>query len=239
MNLVKNGKVPASLTDYSANLSVLGVFRIVEDSITEFMGELKIDGLTAKRLYGAIWVFAKTKIKFLKNIEWNNEYNVTCFISKISNVTINIDVAIKNAGGELCFYSRTELCALDLQTGRIRRVSTVGVNESITTETPLTEIEFSKIEAENLPEADRVKVKFTNIDYAVHTNNVEYIRFMFDTYRYSEMRNFRAREIEVLYQNQSFENDVLTVCKSTSCGKDVFEIRKEDKTIVKCELLHD
>lgn len=237
MKLIKRQKVAASLTDFKANLSVLGVFQIVEDSITEFMGDLKIDGLTAKRVYNAVWVFAKTKIKFIKNIVWNNEYTVTCFISKISNVTINIDVAIKNISDELCFYSRTELCALDMETGRIRRVSTVGVDDSIKTEAPLTDISFAKIDSENAPAVEQVKVRYTNIDYAVHTNNKEYVRFILNTYSVAEMEKSRISELEIVYINQSFENEELTVHKSCCGDKDVFVIQKEDKVIVKSEIV--
>ncbi len=239
MELIKRQKVAASLTDFNANLSVLGTFQIVEDALTEFMGELKIDGLTAKRVYNAVWVFAKTKIKFLKTIAWNNEYTVTCFISKISNVTINIDVGIKNSSGELCAYSRTELCTLDLETGKIRKVSTVGVDDGIRAETPLTDISFAKIDAENLTVAEKVCVGYTNIDYAVHTNNKEYVRFILNTYSLREMALRPIRELEIVYANQSFETDLLTVLKGCRDDKDVFVIQKDDKIIVKCEILRD
>jgi len=239
MNLMKQGKVSSSLTDFQPNISVFGAYRIMEDAITDFMGDLKIDGLTAKREYNAIWVFAKTRIKFFKKVAWGSEYTVTCFLSKISNVTIDIDVGIKDTAGELCIYSRTELCALDLGTGRIRRVSTVGVGESWRAETPLTDITFTKIEAENLPEVDRVMVKYSDIDYAVHTNNKQYVRFILDTYTVREMGNFSIREMEMVYVNQSHEGDSLTVHKGNCDGKDLFVIKKGDQIIAKSEILRD
>ncbi len=239
MKFIKHQKVAASLTDFNANLSVLGVFRIVEDALTEFMGELKIDGLTAKRVYNAVWVFAKTRIKFLKNIEWNDEYTLTCFFSRISNATVDIDVAIKNSADELCAYSRTELCALDLETGRIRKVSTVGVDDKMQAEAPLTDISFTKVDAENLPVAKQVKIGYPNIDYAVHTNNKEYVRFMLSTYSVSEMGSHPIREMQVMYVNQSYEGDVLTVRKGSYGVRDIFVIEKEDKIIVKSEILRD
>ncbi len=236
MKFIKHQKVTASLTDFSGNLSVFGAFQIVEDAITEFMGELKIDGPTAKKLYNAVWVYAKTKIKFLKDIVWNNECIVTCFISKISNVAINMDVGIQNAAGALCVYSRTELCALDAETGRIRKVSTVGVDDGFQTYEPICELTFTKIEAENLPVAEQIKVGFTNIDYVVHTNNKEYVRFMLNTYSVGEMAKSPIREMEVVFANQSYEGDVLTLHKGCCCDKDVFVIQKEDKVIVKCAI---
>ncbi len=237
MELIKRQKVSASFTDFKANLSVLGAFRIVEDAITEFMGDLKIDGLTAKREYNAIWVFAKTKIKFPKNIAWGDDCTVTCFLSKISNVTIYIDVALKNMQGELCVYSRTELCALDLGTGKIRKVPTVGVNDQMKTQAPLIEMSFTKIDAENLPVAGKVKVGFTSLDYAVHTNNKEYVRFMMDTYSASEMKNCHISEMEIVYVNQSYESDELIVRRISDGNRDVFAIEKDGKIITKSEVL--
>lgn len=236
MKLIERRKVAASLTDFNANLSVLGTLRVVEDAITEFMGDLKIDGLTAKREYNAVWVFAKTRIKFLKSIAWNQEYAVTCFISKISNVTIYIDVSIKNTDDELCAYSRTELCPLDLATGRIRKVSTVGVDDKISAEAPLCDILFTKIDTEGLTAVEQVKVKFTGIDFVGHTNNKEYARFILDTYSVSELANSPIREMEIVYSNQSYEGDDLTVLKCSHDNKDIFAIRKDDKVIAKSEI---
>lgn len=230
-------KVSASFTDFKTNLSVIGAFRIIEDAITEFMGDLKIDGLTAKREYNAVWVFAKTKVEFLKNIEWGDDCAVTCFISKISNVTIYIDVALKNTQGELCVYSRTELCALDTSTGRIRKVSTVGVTDQMKAEAPLIDMAFNKIDAENLPAVGKVKVGFTSLDYIVHTNNKEYVRFIMDAYSYNEMKNCRVREMEIIYVNQSYETDELTVHRGSEGEKDIFAIEKDGKIIAKSSIL--
>lgn len=239
MKLVKNQNISASLTDFSGELSIFGALRIMEDAITEFMGDLKIDGLTSKRLYNAVWVFTKTKMKFLKSITWDKDYTVSCFFSKIANATMNIDVAIKNAEGNLCVYSRTEICALDATTGRIRKVSTVGVDESITTEPSLCEILFTKIDAEDPPVKEQVKIGYTNIDFVGHTNNLEYVRFMLNTYSVKEIAERPIREMQIVYMNQSFEGDTLTLHKGNFDGKDIFVIKKDDKNVVKSEILRD
>ena len=50
-------------------LSILGTFQVVEDAITDLMGELKIDGVTAKEKYNAFWVFTKNRVKIFKKME--------------------------------------------------------------------------------------------------------------------------------------------------------------------------
>ncbi len=233
-NWSKCGKVAASLTDYAANLSVVGALKIVEDSITEFMGDLHIDGLTAKREYNAVWVFSKTKTAFLKSLAWNDEYTVTCFFSKIANATLNIDVGILH-GESLCVYARTEICALDLTTGRIRKTSSVGVGDFFT-RTPLVELSFTEPHDADLPVAEKVKVRFTDIDYAAHTNNIQYVGYMLNTYSVRQMEARPVRELEIAYQNQSYEGDELHICKGSLGDTDAFILQKGDKTIVKCKI---
>ena len=225
------------MTDPLANLSVIGCFQIAEETVTELMGKLKIDGITVKKAYNAVWVFAKSKLKVISNIAWNEQYTVVGFISRVTRVSMDIDVEIKNESDELCAYLRVELCALDLQSGKIRRVSTVGVDDSIPTETPETNLSFSKFDAENLPETAQVKINYTNIDFAGHTNNKEYIRFILNTYSVRELEERPIKEMDIVYINQTYENDVLTVQKINGKDRDIIAIQKDGNHIVKSEIV--
>ncbi len=237
MKLIKHSKVNSVNTDPRANLSVTGIFEIVEQAVTELMGELKIDGIISKREYNAVWIFAKSRIKLLKDIAWNEEYSVVSFISKISHAAMYIDVGIKNKSDELCAYSRVEVCALDMDTGKLRKVSTVGVDDSIETETPIADISFSKYDINDLSDIENVRIRYTCIDYAGHTNNKEYIRFMLNTYSVRELESRPIREMEVVFLNQSYENDILTVRKKCCADKDILVLQKDDKVIVKGEII--
>ncbi len=237
MQLIKNQKVGSAIADSTANLSVLGIFQLAEEAITELMGDLRIDDVTAKREYNAVWVFARNRTEIYKNIAWNADCSVACFVSKIARLSVCMDVGIKNEAGEICAYSRVEMCALDLESGRIRKVATVGVDEGTVPDMPWVDISFARYDAEGLPEAERVKVRYTNIDFAGHTNNKEYIRFMLNTYSVRELEARPIRAMDVAYIGQSFENDILTVRKGSFQDKDIFAVQKDDKTIVKCEVL--
>ncbi len=221
MKLIKKKKVGASITDSMANLSVIGMFQTVEDAVTELLGELKADNMTMKKEYNTVWVFTRNRIKILKNIAWNEDFYTACFISSITRATVNVDIAIKNQSEELCVYSRVELCALDLQTERIKRISAVGIADRIMQEKPETDIAFTRFDRGELPEYGQVQVKYTNIDFSRHTNNIEYIRFMLNTYSVRELETRPVKEMEILYTNQSFEGDVLTLRRSSLDGKDV------------------
>ena len=130
-----------------------------------------------------------------------------------------------------------ELCALDLQSGKIRRVSTVGVDDSIQAETPETNLSFSKLNAENLPETAQVKINYTNIDFAGHTNNKEYIRFILNTYSVRELEERPIKEMDIVYIKQTYENDVLTVQKDSDKDRDIIAIKKDGDYVVKSEIV--
>ncbi|MCQ4023348.1 MULTISPECIES: acyl-ACP thioesterase domain-containing protein [unclassified Ruminococcus] len=237
MILTKNEKVKSDMTDAFVHLSPVGFFQIAEETLTELMGELKIDGVTAKEKYNAIWVFSKSKLRIYKNIKWNEQYTSIGFISKITPVTIHIDVEVRNGTSELCGYLRVELCALDLQSGKIRKVSTVGVNDCIQSESSQTDLRFSKFDTDNLHETEQLKVRYTSIDYAGHTNNKEYIKFVLNTYSVNELKARPIKEMDIIYINQTFENDILTIFKGFDKGRDIFAIKKDDKYVIKCEVV--
>lgn len=95
--------------------------------VTELLGRLKADNITMKNMDNAIWVFVKNRIRILKNIAWNEDFHTVCFIFSITRATVDIDIAIKNRLEVLCVYSRVELCALDLQSGRMQRITEIGI----------------------------------------------------------------------------------------------------------------
>lgn len=234
----KSGFVSSDMIDAGTNLSVIGAFHLAENGVTELMSELKIDGITAKKLYDAFWVFTKNRIKFLKPIPWGERFTVESFITSYSLVKLYIETAIKDSHGEIAAYSKAELCALDLQTGKIRKTSTVGMDDGFVKETPLIELNFTKFTDGDLKQVDSVKVRSTNIDFSRHTNNVEYLRFLLNAYSVDELLKNPVKEIEVNYVNQSYENDELQIYKSANGNQDILTVKKADTTIIKCEILH-
>lgn len=237
MKLIKAQRVHASATDPLANLSVIGIFQTVEDAVTELFGKLGIDNIVMKEASSAIWVFTKSRVKRLKDIAWNEDFETSCFISAFSGAAARVDVAMRDVSGELCAYSRVELRALDLETGKIRKLSTLNVDDKIHVESPEADIEFTRFAADELCEIGQVRVKYTCIDLSRHTNNIEYVRFMLDTYSVRELETAPIKEMEAAYANQSFENDLLTIQKCKTDGKDIFVLRKGDTVIVRSEII--
>ena len=236
MIFTKQQTVSSNYIGADAKLSALGVFQLVENAITEGMAAQHIDGMTIRRLYNAFWVFSKNKVKILSEVQWGDTITIESYVSAIALAKLDVDTAIKNAAGQIVAYSRCEMCPLDVETGRIRRTATVGVDEKIVAE-PAKVIAFDKLDCDNLPVVEQVSVRSTNIDFSRHANNVEYLRFIFNTYSVEELLSRPIKELEVNYVSQSYENDVLTVHKSTTGDCDLFEITKSSQPVIKCKLV--
>lgn len=239
LKLIKQKSVTSSISDADANLSVLGVFQLVQDAVTEMLGNANLDGPTLRKEYNAIWLFTRNRTKLFKSVPWGvNAITVTAFVSSIARATLCVDTCIKDTDGEICAYSRIEMCALDLSTMRIRRIDTVGITADVQAEQPEMDVAFTTFDLSPTTQIDSMRIGSTNIDISQHTNNVEYIRFILNTYTVKQLRDNPIREMEIRYINQSYENDVLTVFKQNGGNhKDMFLIKCADKDTVKCEVL--
>ena len=82
-----------------------------------------------------------------------------------------------------------------------------------------------------------MKIKYTNIDFAGHTNNKEYIRFMLNTYSVRELEERPIKEMDIVYVNHPYENDILTVQKESGKDRDIIAIQKDGNYIVKSEIV--
>jgi acyl-ACP thioesterase len=234
MKLVKKCAVPASLCDAEVKLSLTGAFTTVEDLVTEMMGKLHIDGVTCMREYGGMWVFVRNRIEMPQQIKWMEEYTAKCAISSFSRVRLYIDTILEKTDGSVALASRLELCAVDLETGKIRKADTVGVGENTPPEGALAEVPYTKEKFVRGEHLDTVRVRSTDIDYASHTNNISYVGFIMDQYSAAHHVEHPVSSIEVQYVNQTHEGDLLELYRCESQTADAYTIEMDGKTVMNC-----
>lgn len=246
MKLIKKDRLPASYCGADVKLSVMGAFRIVEDMVTELMGDLEIDGVTCMKKYGAMWVFVRNRIEIPQRIGWMEEYTVTSYISSFSRAKLYIDTVMTRQDGSVVLVSRLELCAVDLETGKIRKAETVGVGENTPPEEEARKIAYSRIKPLRTAGSeegllDEVTVRATDIDYCYHTNNISYVRYIMNQYDTADLTVSPVSAIEIQYAAQTHEGDLL---KIYSCGMpddhakdtDAFAVELDGRTVVTCQI---
>ena len=233
MRLVKKDRLAASSCGADVKLSVEGAFRIVEDMVTELMGDQHIDGVTCMREYGAMWVFVRNRIEMPQPLAWMDEYTVTSYISSFSKIRLYIDTVIHKADGSIALKSRLELCAVDLETGKIRKSDSVGVGEKTPAEEPMFEIAYTKEKPVRGDLIDEITVRSADIDYCHHTNNVAYVRYFVNQTGVDELIKHPVRTIEVQYAAQTHEGDKLSVYRCNS-ENEAFVIEQDGAKVVSC-----
>lgn len=236
MRLEKKQKVNSVMSDSAGFLSVYGIFSIIEECITELLGSMELDDISVRDKYNAVWVFVKTRFKRIKNISWNASYTAECRITKIRNSAVMLDVYIRDETDETAVFGRTEICALDIDTGRFLKVSSLGMDKE-DAEEALCDIRYTRFGCDSMDTVDEVRVKYSNVDFALHTNNKEYVRFILDTYTVDDLISRPVLEMEIMYKEQSYEGDILTVKRGRDEERDVFEIVCGDKTVIKSEII--
>ena len=236
MKLIKHAVIPASLCDPNVKLSVKGTFDLLQDYLTEMMGVLKIDGVTLRKKYGCVWVFTRNCVEIDRELGWMEEYTAESYISSAKGAKMTVDTVLKDNSGAICVYSRIEMCALELSTQRIKRIRDVGVTADTDVEQPERDIVYSRRRFEGLEDYATVKVVSGDIDFIQHTNNVSYVRFITNTYSVKELKERPIRRIELHYEGQTHEGDVLTIRKACVDGKELFDVVLGDMKAVECEI---
>ena len=236
MIYTKQTYVSGSMCDGKLKLSAAAADETVENAVTELMGDLGIDGIVAKEKYNAMWLIVKNNIRFLRHPAWREEFSVKCFISKHSSVKLNIDTFAVTEGGERLFEARTELCAIDLESGRPRKAESVGFTDDMEHE-PLYDLPFTRFPKGSTEPVENVTVRSTSLDYCWHTNNIEYVKFVLNNYSAAFFKTHELRELEIHYSNQSFEGERLDIKKLSDESGDHFFIKRGNDNIASCRLV--
>lgn len=237
MKLIKEAVVPASICDPNVKLSVRGTFDLVQDYLTDMMEELHIDGVSLRERYGCVWVFTRNRIMIDRELLWKERYTAESFISFAKGAKLTVDTLFRGEDGGIAVYSRVEMCAIELASQRIKRVTEVGVDPEGMVEEPEREVRFSKLRHDGLGDIDSLVVRSGDIDFIGHTNNVSYVRFLMNTYSVKELRERPVREIEIRYLGQTHEGDTLVISKGEQEGRELFTIALGDMTAVECEIV--
>lgn len=237
MKLIKEAVIPASICDPNLKLSVKGIFDLVQDYLTDMLGELNIDGVSLRKKYGCVWIFTRNRIQIDRAPDWKERCIAESYISSAKGAKVTVDTVLKDSQSKICIYSRVEMCAIDLKTQRIKRVRDVGVTSDTHVEEPERDIEFSRLKHEGLEDIAALTVQSGDIDFIQHTNNVSYVRFVMNTYTVRQLSEQPVREIEVRYANQTHEGDTLTIRKAVAGEKELFDIVHGDTVAVECEII--
>jgi acyl-ACP thioesterase len=185
------------------------------------------------REYGGMWVFVRNRIEMPQPLNWMDEYTATSYISSFSKIRLYIDTVLQKADGSIALKSRLELCAVDLETGKIRKSESVGVGEKTPAEETVFEIAYTKEKPVRGDLIDEITVRSADIDYCHHTNNIAYVHYFVNQIGVDDLIEHPVKAIEVQYTAQTHEGDRLSVYRCSS-ENEAYVIEKDGSKVVSC-----
>lgn len=227
-------KVLSSRVGTDLKLGILDALNLLQDNMCEYFEKIGCDGVTMVPKAGCFFAITKTKLKIFSSPRWLDRITLSTDICKLTAVRLNLINTIAK-GDEMCVSSIQEMCAMDINTRKLRTIETTLLPKDIS----VYEIEdsgFNKID-DNFNDYDLVGtavIKPTNIDFYHHTNNVEYVRIVLDSFQLEEIESMNITDFEIHYLNESRCGEVLEIYRTQiDCGY-IVKLMCNNKTIVKC-----
>ena len=134
--------------DSNAELNTLYAIELAQNLMTEYFGYFKSDNLRLKKLDNALWVLAKTKVKFFNQAFWLDKLYAKGYTIKNTALRTYIESDFHNQDHKLVFVALQENAVIDLNTRKVRKINTVSYPKDMEYETPEKELSFEKLTTE-------------------------------------------------------------------------------------------
>ncbi|MBR4270411.1 MAG: hypothetical protein IKQ31_01885 [Clostridia bacterium] len=240
MRFTSRGKVSASMCDSEAKLSLLGAVQLIQDYVSELFGIVKVDQTTMKNKHGAMWVFTKNRVKIERQLRWDEEFEVSCFVSCLTPVRMVVETIFEH-NKQIILVSQIEACAVDISTQKIRRITSEIISKNFV-EVSTEKLEFSRLNMQEMESEaidNEVVIGSTCIDFCKHTNNTEYVRFVLNTFSVIDLKEHPIKLFEICYLSQTFEGDKLQILKKQERNITDIVLRKGAENVVLCRLTQE
>lgn len=224
--------------DSNANISLTSAISLAQNMVTEYFESFKSDNKTIKDKNNALWVLTKTKILFNSFPTWKDIVKAKSYTTQNSQIRSESEITFKDSKGELAFVAKQEYCIIDIDTRKIRKISSVSYPNDMEFEEGIYPEPYGKLKYE-FEEKDFVYEQIVyspDIDFSKHTNNVVYIRYLLNTLSLDFLNNHKIKEFEIHYINETREGAKLKIYKVVNNNEIEFLIKEEEKEIVRAVL---
>ncbi len=224
--------------DNNAELNTLYAIELAQNLMTEYFGNFKSDNLRIKKQNNALWVLTKTKVRFFNKAVWLDKLYAKGYTIKNTALRTYIESVFRNQDNKLIFVALQENAVIDIDTRKVRKISSISYPNDMEYEKPEKELTFEKLTSD-FSEDDFVynqKIFYTDIDFSNHTNNAVYIRHIINTYSSKFFTEHIVEDFEIHYLHETVEGDVLSVYKREEENSTEFLIKCGDNEVVRAKL---
>ena len=228
-------KVDYSKCDKNARLKILSMFNSIQDNSTNFLGTFGIDNITMKNKYNSAWVITKTLINIVNKPMWETNFTEKAQIINVSKIRFDIAFEAIDKDKNIIYKAKQQYCPIDLTTRKIRKIETVEFPDDLEKVDSIFEKTFERgsIEFSEDDLVEKVKVKYTDIDFTKHTNNVKYVKFILDNLGSDILDIKQISDIQLDYLKESKENDLIKLYRKEINNNYYYQFKIDNDIILK------
>lgn len=220
--------------NFEMKLSINEIIRFLQLTTFNHSNKILLDHKTMQEKSNAFWVITKLKVKLNKSVLSGENIKVATWTQPLSTIRAIRDFKIKQKN---CLVAKAcaEWCCLDLNTRRVRKLSSIQYPDLEMVEQSSSNITFNNLNQEysNKDFIYSRTIRSTDIDINNHTNNLKYNTIALDAFSVEELKTFEIKEYEIHFVNESKEGDVISVYKKKVGNTYFVEGKTEDKIIFK------
>ncbi|MBP5469314.1 MAG: hypothetical protein J6Z11_08730 [Candidatus Riflebacteria bacterium] len=224
--------------DNNAELNTLYAIELAQNLMTEYFGNFKSDNLRIKKQNNALWVLSKTKVRFFNKAVWLDKLFARGYTIKNTALRTYIESVFRNQDNKLIFVALQENAVIDIETRKVRKISSISYPNDMEYEKPEKELTFEKLTSD-FSEDDFIynqKIFYTDIDFSNHTNNAVYIRHIINTYPSKFFSEHIVEDFEIHYLHETKESELLSIYKKEYDNNVEFLIKSGDSEVVRAKL---
>lgn len=229
--------ISAEYCDTTIYLGNYQFFYMLQNAMTDGFEVMDCGNRGLGRRCNGYWAVTKTKIEIFKRPFWADEVTVKSSYTTDGRLRVYVNTEMFSQSGEKIACGCQELCILDLDTHRPKRLTDTCIPLDSEGNDITQSVTFEKfLKADSVTNSYEHIVRSQNIDMSCHVNNIEYIRMAMDLFAVSELKNLNVASMEVHYIGECREGDILFCERYDSENKSVILIKNGEKTAFEMQI---
>ncbi len=177
---------------------------------------------------GVSWVLLRFAVEMSAMPSDEDTLSIETWVESVHRILTSRDFIIRNQAGEVIGYATSEWTVLNLQTRRPVSISPDDPISSYVTGQTVPIAMPGKLPSpsfEECPEPHRVKVSYSDIDYNGHTNSMQYLQWMLDSYPIDKLYSSTLKRLEINYIHEVRHGETVNVYWQDTPEGTLFAVR--------------
>lgn len=227
--------ITAEYSDYTVRLGNYQFFYLLQNAMISGFDAQGVGNRGLKEKNNAYWAVTKTKLKVYRKPHWDEEVVVKAKSNDDGRIRVNVITEILSSENELLALGTQELCILDCDTHRVKRLTDTCL--PLAENNDIKGMDFEKfIIPETVVNTYEHTVRSQDIDMSRHVNNIEYIRMAMNLFTVDELCARDPSVMEVHYIGECREGEKLICNRADADNESYIYITKDDKKVFEMKI---